>query len=115
MVKPELLEEVSITIVEAKAELDKVQARDTELNFRAGKCMEYFNDFGTLSVDQVLELKKKIQGAGISRLKEEHINKIIDMLPKTADEVKVIFQGNNLSLSKKDLTEIATLIQALVK
>lgn len=107
--------EVPISLVEARAELERIKARDGTLNFRAAKCEEYLNDFALVSVDKAAQLKKKIQDLGVTRLKEEHFIKIIDMLPKTADDVKVVFQGSTVSISRKDMEQIAALVQEFVK
>lgn len=116
MAKPVLVEEVPITLAEAKVELDALQARDTTLNFRAGKCYEYLNDFATvLTAGQAQELRKKLQNAHVSRLREDHIVKIIDVLPQTPDEVRLLFQGGTVSLTKKDFADIAAIVQEFLK
>ena len=111
MVKPELLEDGPITLAEAKAELEKIKSVDSELSFRAGKCEDYFNDFVALSAAKAKELCSKIESLNVSRLKPEHIVQTVDLLPKTADEVKMIFQGSNISISKKDMESIASVVQ----
>lgn len=116
MVKPVLIEEVPITLVEAKVALDALQARDTTLNFRAGKCYEYLNDFAAgLAVEKAQELRKKLQGANVSRLREDHIVKIIDVLPQTPEDVRLLFQGGTVSLTKKDFADIAAIVQEFLK
>lgn len=115
MVKPQMVGEVPIGLAEAKAELERIKARDGTLNFRAAKCEEYLNDFATISVEKAAQLKKKIQDLGITRLKEENVIKVIDMLPKTPEDVKVIFQGSTVSISRKDMEQIAALVQDVVK
>ena len=113
MVKPQLLGETVLSLPEAKAELENIKARDTTLSFRATKCEEYFNDLFVLSAAKAVDLKKKITDMGIARLKEEHVVKIVDLLPKTADEVKIVL--HNVSLSKKDQEQIAAAVQELVR
>jgi len=111
MVKPQLIDEKPIALVEVKDELNKIQARDEELNFRAGKCLDYLNDFVELSLKKSVELREKLAGLGISRLKEDHILHIIDLLPKTLDEVKVVLQSSSVIISKKDMESIAALVK----
>ena len=111
MVKPELLEDGPVTLAEARAELERIKSVDKELSFRAGKCEDYLNDFGTLSAAKAKELCSKLEGLNVARLKQEHIVQIVDLLPKTADDVKMIFQGSNISISKKDMESIASVVQ----
>jgi DNA-directed RNA polymerase subunit F len=114
MVKPELVDETAITLAEARAELEKVKARDEQLNFRGGKCEEYLNDFTILSAPKAKQLREKISKLGISRLKSEHEIMIADLLPQTVDDVKVVFQGGTVSISKKDMERIASLVKEVV-
>jgi DNA-directed RNA polymerase subunit F len=114
MVKPRLIEESPMSLAEAREELEKIRERDGELNFRAGKCEEYLNEFVSIKPKDAAELKKKLQALGISRLKEENIVKIIDLLPTTVDEVKVVFQGSVASISKKDMEQISGVVKAVV-
>ena len=111
MVKPEILKEEPITMAEVKKALVNIKKRDEELNFRANKSEEYLNEFVTLSADKALELKKKLKALKISRLKNDQITKIIDLLPTTLDDIKVILSGYTLSLSKKDMEQVINVVK----
>ena len=115
MVKPQLIEEAPMTIAEAKAEIDHIKERDGVLSFRGTKCEEYFNDFSSITHAKASELQKKLKELNVARLRDEHIVKIVDILPKTAEEVKVVFQGSPVSISKKDMEQIAAAVQEVVK
>ena len=108
MVKPTILSEEPVTLAEAKEQLAEIKKRDTELSFRGNKTEEYLNEFATLSASKAKELKKKLLDLKISRLKEDQIVKIIDLLPATLDDLKVILAGYTLSLSKKDLEQVVS-------
>ena len=75
MVKPIIISEEPIGMAEIKKRLVEIKERDGELNFRANKSEEYLNDFVTLKPEQALDLKKKLEGLKISRLKEDQIIK----------------------------------------
>ena len=111
MVKPQLVQEYPLTLAEVKAELDKVKARDSQLSFRAGKCEEYINDFATISPHKAAGLRKKIEELQVTRLKTEHIIPIVDMLPQTVDDVKVIFSGSSIGITKKEMEQIVAAVQ----
>lgn len=114
MVKPELLEEGPITLAEVKAALEKIKSAGHELSFRAGKCEDYLNDFTPLSAAKAVELTGKLDNLKISRLKPEHLVQVVDLLPQTADDVKVLFQGSTVSISKKDTERIAEIVHEFV-
>ena len=100
----EIISEKPIDINELKKELEKIKKRDKELNFRALRTEEYLQHFTTLKTPE--ELFKKLEGLKIPRLKEQHIIKIIDILPKTLDELKVILQGYTITVNNENLKKI---------
>jgi len=100
----EIVSEKPISISELKQELEKIKKRDKELNFRAVRTEEYLQHFVT-SKDSA-ELAKKLEALKIPRLKETHIIKIIDIMPKTLDELKTILQGYTITVNNENLKKI---------
>ncbi len=112
MSKPEIIEKSPISMAKLKSELNAVAKRDKEPGFRATKTLEYINSFSTLSMTDFNTLKKEIEKLAIPRLKEEHIVKILDILPKTGNEVAVLLQGYAVTVSKENMKAIADVIAA---
>ena len=106
MSKPEILSKNPITIAELKHALKTIKKRDEELTFRGNKTEEYANQVCSLTRKQSKDLKAKLVELEIPRLKEEHITKVIDVLPKSAAELKVILQGYTVVVSSQNLTKI---------
>ncbi len=102
MANPQYLEQKPISLVDIKEILTQIEKRDGELNFMSKKAKDYVDAFVTLTPEKKEKLYQKILELNVTRLKEEHILKIIDYLPKDADELKVVLQAYPLSLSKKD-------------
>lgn len=115
MAKPDILKETPITLVELKEELEKIKKRDEELNFRANKTEEYLSQFVTLPAKKAEELKEKITKLKIPRLKDEHMAKIIDLLPTTVEGLKVILQGYTLTVSQDSMKKIVVVVQEFEK
>lgn len=115
MTKPELIKETPITIVELKEHLKTIKKRDEELNFRAGKTEDYLNNFVTIKPKEAKELIKKLKELNIPRLKEEHIAKIIDLLPDHPEEVKSTLQGYTITVTKENLKKIADVVSEYTK
>lgn len=111
MVKPQLIQEQPVTLSEVKEELGRVKERDGQLGFRAAKCDEYLQEFSVLTHAKARALRKKLEELEISRMKAEYVTMIVDLLPKTADEAKMLFQGGTVSLTRKDLERIAEAVQ----
>ena len=104
----QLLKGTPISMKELKDALGKIKKREKELNFRANKTEEYLNQFVTMKKDK--ELIEALEKLKIPRLKEQHIKKIIDLMPKTVDELKVIVQGYPITISNDNLKKIADTI-----
>jgi DNA-directed RNA polymerase subunit F len=106
----DILERKSVNLASLKEELDSIKKRDTELSFRGQKTEEYVNEFHLLKPKQADELYEKIEKLGVPRLKDTHINKIIDMMPKGLPELKVIIQGYAVPVTNENLKKIIELV-----
>ena len=80
-------------MVELKSELNTIQSRDGELTFRGTKTIEHLNDFARLSQKEASEIFSKLEQLGVPRFKDTHMNKIIDTMPSSEAQLKVILQG----------------------
>ena len=103
----EILSETPISTAKLKEELGKIKQRDKELNFRAAKTEEHLENIGVKKVDGLFE---KISKLNISRLKDQHIYKIIDIMPTTIKDLKVVMQGYTISLNNENMKKIVDLI-----
>ena len=112
--KGKLIGEKPMNIVEVKEELERISARDKGLNFRAQKTLDYIQPINKLSVKQAKELCSLLEKLGINRIKEVHINKLIDVLPVTEEDVNCVLQGYTLNLKKDDMKKIAEAIKEFV-
>jgi DNA-directed RNA polymerase subunit F len=100
-----IVEEKPLTLIELKEKILAVEKRDNELSMKAQKTRDYLAEHASKS-KKVEELKKALADLQISRLKERHIVKLIDLAPKNIDEIRSIFAGENLTVKQEDLTRI---------
>jgi DNA-directed RNA polymerase subunit F len=112
--KNKIISETPMNLVEVKEELKKVQKRDQELNFRAQKTVDYLNPVAKLTLKQAGEIKTALEKLKILRLKEVHMQKLIDVLPTAEEDVNVVLQGYTLNLKKEDMKKIAVAIKGIV-
>jgi DNA-directed RNA polymerase subunit F len=110
MAGPEVLEKKSMNMSALKEELAEIKKRDGELSFRGAKTEEYVVEFASLKPKQAEELYKKIEALGIPRLKDSYINKIIDLLPASVPELKVVMQGYALPVTNENLKKIVDVV-----
>jgi len=103
----EIISETPISAAQLKEELAKIKQRDKELNFRAAKAEEHLINIDVKNADGLFE---KINKLNISRLKDQHIYKIIDIMPKTVKDLKVVMQGYTISLNNENMKKIVEII-----
>jgi DNA-directed RNA polymerase subunit F len=110
MSNPEIVDETPMSMFEMKEELAKIKKRDKELNFRANKVEEYLNQFVTIKQKEFKEMVDKINKLNVPRLKEQHIFKIMDIMPQTVDELKTILQGYTITVNNDNLKKIVNIV-----
>jgi len=110
MPSPQFVSETPLALADVKSILESVEKRDDSLNFLSNKAKEHQEIFVTLPHAKKDELYAALTGLSLTRLKEEHYCKIIDFLPQTIEELKVIMQSYPLSLSKKDQESIVAAV-----
>ncbi len=113
MVKPKIIKKTPISLVKLKEELKSIKKRDEELNFRANKTEQYIENFTLLGKKEHDEAVKKIEKLDIPRLKSEYITKLIDLLPKTKDDLKNILQVYKLTISQDNIKKILDIIKKI--
>lgn len=104
----QIISEKPVSMSELKNELEKIKKRDKELNFRAARTEEYLQHLVTLKNPE--GLFKSMEDLNVPRLKEQHIIKIMDILPKTIDELKAILQAYTITVSNENLKKIIDVV-----
>ena len=111
MTNPIIIEEVPITISSLKDELENIKKKKNELGFRSSKTLEYLSQFKHIERKKSDEIISKIQKLSIPRLKDQHIYKIIDVMPNSLEELKSLLQGFTLTVSNDNLKKIMETIK----
>ncbi len=112
---PEIIKEVPISIYELKKEINKIKKRDEEMPIRVGKTEEYLNQFANLTYKDAGALEEELKSLNIPRLKDKQIKKIIDLLPASVEELKIILQGYTLTVSKDNMAKIISVVKKYIK
>lgn len=108
--EPKIVSQTPVTLPELKSEVEKIKQRDTEPSIRVTRMEDYLSAFVKISPEQGKELQATLTKLSINRLKEEHIVKLVELLPKTANELKVIMQGYAVSLTSDASSKIVDTI-----
>ncbi len=114
MSKPEILEKSPMSIPEVKEALESINkelAEDEELNFRAGKTLEYAQELATLKPKKAKELYKKLLELDIPRFKELHAQKVVDILPQSDKQVKMVLGSYHMTISNENAKKIVSAVK----
>jgi DNA-directed RNA polymerase subunit F len=106
MTNPKVQSETPITMAELRSELARIKERDKELGFRGAKAEDYLNTFVKLSPEDSKKLQEEIEGLNIPRLGNDILIKLVDLLPKSVDEMKVILQAYHVTVTKENMQKI---------
>ncbi|MBI2572553.1 hypothetical protein HYV86_01725 [Candidatus Woesearchaeota archaeon] len=112
MVNPQFIEEKPASISEVKEILAVVEDRDAALGYRATRTKDFIEGLSlVLSSKKRETMQEKLVGLNLTRLREEHIIKIIDFCPTTVGDLKTVLQAYPLSMSKTDQEAIVQVVK----
>jgi len=109
----EILSETPMSAAQLKEELKKIKQKDKELNYRAAKTEEHLDHIEAHK--DTKPLFEKLSKLGIQRLREQHINKIIDIMPATVKDLKVILQGYTISINNENMKKIVDAVNNVLE
>jgi DNA-directed RNA polymerase subunit F len=69
----------------------------------------FIKKFTKMDAKKAQELRKEIAGLGMMKIKEEHIVKIIDLLPEDASDIHKIF--SDVSLDENEINKLLEVIK----
>jgi len=78
----------SLSMAESLDYLKKVESENDVLGF--------IKKFTKMKPEAAKEFRKKFESLSLMKVKSEHISKIIDLVPRTAEELNKIFTDVNL-------------------
>lgn len=110
----QILSETPLSTVDVKEILEKIKS-EGELNFRAQKTYDHLVSVVQLNAAQAKKLEEALLGLNVSRLREQHVKKLVSVLPTAEKDVKMAMSEFNVTLSVEDATKVASTISEHVK
>ncbi len=98
-----------LSLAETKKLLEKLGS-DVD-SPRIKKTLEYLKKFSKRKAEKVNGVVKKLSDAGISKLKQQHIVKIVDIMPETPSDLRSIFFGEDVNLDSNETEKILQIIK----
>ena len=97
-----ITEKEPLSVSEAGEFVSKNTTENTEI-------IGFVKRFSNLSPSKAKELKEKLVGLDLIKLREEHISKIIDLMPENKEDLNKIFV--DLSLEEDETNKILDTIK----
>jgi DNA-directed RNA polymerase subunit F len=110
-----ILEEKSINLSQLREEIKSIKKRDDELGFRTAKVSEQLEVVKIIKEKDAEEIFEKLEKLNVPRLKDVHINKIIDLMPGSMVELRNIITGYALTVTNDNLEKILAVISEYTK
>ena len=101
-----------ISMAEAK-EIMTSQEKDKELTYEQKLALEHLNKFTVLDAPVAKKLLEEV--SGVLRMSDETKIQILNLLPKTPDELRMIFTRENFSLKENEIKKILEIIKKYLK
>ena len=105
--KHTIVKEMPLSTADVKDMLEHLKAKHGELSFRAQKTLDHLSSIPVLPVKKAKEFEAALTKKEISRLRDQYIKKIIDVMPVSDKDIKVVLSGFNVSFTNEDLQLIA--------
>jgi len=106
-----IINEKPVTIYEVRDKLGEIKKRDKELSFRAKKTEEFVNNVVLLKEKKARELMEELEKLSIEKLKPRHLVKIVDVLPKDMDSLKILFTNEPIALKLEEFEKIIEIVK----
>jgi DNA-directed RNA polymerase subunit F len=94
-----------------KAEIKKILSERKDLEMEQKLIKEHTGNYKKLNVEKALKLKDNLKNMNNIKLKEDLIIKIIDILPASIDELKVVLQMSLIPFSDEEIEKVFELVK----
>jgi len=106
----EVLEEKYIPLAKVKEIIEKSKLDLHEVNL----ALEHATQFSKIKSSEAEKLIEELKGSGV-KLKEKAIVKIVDLLPRDVEELRVLLEGINPKISEEEETKILEILKKYVE
>ena len=106
----EVIDEKAVSWAEAKKILEK-KSKEKELGYEQKNALEHLKKFSKLGIKKEQQLAEGLKG--MDKLKDRQVVSLLDILPQTEDEIKLLFAKEVINLSEDERKKIAGTIKKL--
>ncbi len=104
-----IISETPLSLTDVK---DIITKKKKDITGVAAKTIAYIDSVLQTKEKKAKEMEENLNKLTIQRLKDRHIKKIVDIMPKDMDSLKIIFTGESITVKQEDLQKILEVIKA---
>ncbi len=104
MIGKRLVSKTPVPLAEVKEMIAQKKKDGGELSYEQGLTLEYCKKFSKLSQKDAEKLIEELMQ--MEKLKKENAVELTDIMPKTPDEVKLVFSKEHFILSDEEISKI---------
>ena len=110
MIVKKVVDEELITVAEAKEILDRVKEERAgeELGYELKKAIRHVDAFSKMTAERSRNLVNEL--LKLEKMKHEIAIRIVDILPRTRDELRSIYAKERFILTTEDLDQILDIV-----
>ncbi len=109
----EILESKPVPMAVVKELLKKKKGE--EMSFEEKQAIEHLKALTKLSAKEAEKLEEELRKLEMRKLKDENIVKIVDILPTTMEELKLVLSDAKVPFNKEELEKIFEVVKRFVK
>jgi len=80
-----------------------------ELEYSQRLAYDYAQKFGALDAEKARKMKEEL--LQIEKINEQHAVAIIDLMPKTKEDVELLFQKTRIRLEDSDISKVLEIVK----
>jgi len=107
-VAKKVLNEKLLSLADVKNILEE-RSKEGELKYEQRLTLDYCTKFAKLNPSKIKKLIKELMEAN-EKVKERQAVKISDLMPKTVDDVRVIFAKERFNLNEDEIKKIIEIV-----
>ena len=108
MVGKEIISENIVTTPDVRRILEELEKKE-ELEYEQRITLDYSRNFALVSSTDAKKMSAELI-KNVERLKDTHIASIINILPRNADEIRLLFAKERYKLEDKEINSILDVV-----
>ena len=114
MANYEVISKTNISTTEILDSIEK-KSKDVELTYREEKILEFLKKTNKLNLKDFNKAKKELMELEIPRLEEEHMIKVLEIMPTDGTQLRAIVSHSGTILVDENMTKILDVLKKYSK